>query len=41
MGPLCLFINCAGMAICGTLEEVSTNDVMVVLNFSIKSIFYK
>jgi len=36
MGPLCLFINCAGMAICGTLENVSTNDIMVFLIFHIK-----
>ena len=36
MGPLYLFINCAGMAICGTLEDNSTNDIMVFLIFNIK-----
>ncbi|XP_016663454.1 3-ketodihydrosphingosine reductase isoform X2 [Acyrthosiphon pisum] len=35
MGPLCLFINCAGMAICGTLEDISSNDIMTK-NFGIK-----
>lgn len=29
MGPLNLFINCAGMAICGTLEDNSPSDIMV------------
>jgi len=36
MGPLYLFINCAGMAICGTLEDSSTSDMMVFLIFNIK-----
>ncbi|XP_015366557.1 PREDICTED: 3-ketodihydrosphingosine reductase [Diuraphis noxia] len=37
MGPLYLFINCAGMAICGTLEEVSTNDIMKMINTNLIS----
>jgi len=36
MGPLCLFINCAGMGICGNFKDVSTNDIMVFLIFNIK-----
>jgi len=36
IGPLYLFINCAGMAICGTLEDNSTDDIMVFLIFNIK-----
>jgi len=30
MGPLSLFINCAGMAICGTLEDISPSNIMVL-----------
>lgn len=30
MGPLYLFVNCAGMAICGTLECNSSSDIMVI-----------
>lgn len=41
MGPLYLFINCAGMAICGTLEDVSTNDIMVLLIINIQCKIYK
>lgn len=29
-GPLYLFINCAGMALCGTLEDSSPSDIMVL-----------
>lgn len=29
MGPLHLFVNCAGMAICGTLENISPSNIMV------------
>jgi 3-dehydrosphinganine reductase len=29
MGPLYLFVNCAGMAICGRLEDNSSSDIMV------------
>lgn len=29
MGPLYLFVNCAGMAICGRLEDNSSGDIMV------------
>lgn len=29
MGPLYMLVNCAGMAICGTLEDHTSNDVMV------------
>lgn len=31
IGPVYLFINCAGMAICGTLEDNSSNDIMVFI----------
>lgn len=34
MGPLYLFINCAGMALCGILEDISTDDIMVFLIFN-------
>ncbi|XP_025205163.1 3-ketodihydrosphingosine reductase isoform X2 [Melanaphis sacchari] len=37
MGPLYMFINCAGMAICGTLEESSTNDIMQMINTNLIS----
>lgn len=36
MGPLYLFINCAGMAIGGTLEDSSTSDIMVFLIFDLR-----
>lgn len=29
-GPLYLFINCAGMAICGTLEDISPSSILVL-----------
>lgn len=35
IGPLYLFVNCAGLAICGTLEDISTNDIMVFSMFNI------
>ncbi|XP_026817902.1 3-ketodihydrosphingosine reductase [Rhopalosiphum maidis] len=37
MGPLYLFINCAGMAICGTLEDSSTSDIMQMINTNLIS----
>lgn len=30
MGPLYMFVNCAGMAICGTLESNSSTEIMVI-----------
>lgn len=35
MGPVYLFVNCAGMAICGKLEDNSSSDIMVYLIWSI------
>lgn len=37
MGPLYLFINCAGMALCGTLEDISTDDIMQMINTNLIS----
>lgn len=31
MGPLYLFVNCAGMALCGTLENTTPSDIMVFI----------
>jgi len=35
MGPLSLFINCAGMALCGVLEDNSTSDIMVIQHYKL------
>jgi len=32
-GPPYLFFNCAGMALCGTLEDNSPSDIMVGKNY--------
>jgi len=37
MGPLSLFINCAGMALCGVLEDNSTSDIMQMINTNLIS----
>ncbi|VVC26825.1 Hypothetical protein CINCED_3A011929 [Cinara cedri] len=37
MGPLYMFVNCAGMAICGTLECNSSSDIMQMINTNLIS----
>lgn len=36
MGPPYLFVNCAGMALCGTLEDNSPDDIRVFLQSNIQ-----
>jgi 3-dehydrosphinganine reductase len=31
LGPIFMLVNCAGMAICGTLEDTSVSDMKVCL----------
>ncbi|XP_050442481.1 3-ketodihydrosphingosine reductase [Adelges cooleyi] len=37
IGPLYMLVNCAGMAICGTLEEMSINDILKLINVNLIS----
>ncbi|XP_021921360.1 3-ketodihydrosphingosine reductase isoform X2 [Zootermopsis nevadensis] len=34
IGPISMLVNCAGMAICGRLEDTSVNDIKYLLNLN-------
>ncbi|XP_067005185.2 3-ketodihydrosphingosine reductase isoform X1 [Anabrus simplex] len=40
MGPIYLLVNCAGMAICGRLEDTSVSDIKHLLNLNILGTLY-